>query len=813
MATVSVRKQMDDQLIPDDQQAASLFPVLAYSPDDELFYMQDFSIGFAFHCEPLPGGDEKVQERISSFLNSHYPEGTMVQFMLYRSPDITSHTNQALQLRDVYDHPLLTPAIQERINFFKRYAGEPLLIKSRRGLFDNGLVQDLKLLVAFKIPIASALPTDQEIRDITTVKENAKSALNMIGLGPRSMSAKSYKRFMGSLCNWGQSASWKTGYDEWEQERLLSEQILDFDAAIEVKRDYLEVGDHYVRTLSAKKLPPAFYFGNAITYIGDMSGRGDAVKENYMVVATVFYPPAKKSKDKLEAKRKFTISQAKGPILKFVPVLAEKKDSFDTLYKDLGDGATPLQMSFSVVMFAPTLERLNSASTAIKGFFSEQRFSMMEDRYVHLPMFLNSLPLCCDRNSVSDLHRFKTMTGNQAAVLVPVFGEWKGTGTHHLSLLSRNGQLMSLSLHDSDTNKNCVIAAESGSGKSFLANDAIISYMSEGAQVWIIDAGKSYKNLCEVLGGDFLEFSEGSDIKLNPFELVKDYKDEEDALVSLVSAMASQNGNLNEYQVASLKRVMAELWDEIGTTMTVDRIAERCLKSDDKRVTDIGTQLYPFTQDGAYGSYFDSNNINFKNNLTVLELDELQGRRHLRQVILLQLIYQIQQAVFLGDRSRRKVLLIDEAWDLIKDGEIATFMEHAYRKFRKANASAVICTQSINDLYQNTVGQAISENSATMLLLGQTAETVESVKKSGYLALPPGGFDVLRTVNTVAGVYSEIFVKSKHGMGVGRLIVGEFQKLLYSTDPTDVNAINAYQKRGMNVTDAIHAVMADRGVA
>ena len=65
---------------------------------------------------------------------------------------------------------------------------------------------------------------------------------------------------------------------------------------------------------------------------------------------------------------------------------------------------------------------------------------------------------------------------------------------------------MSLSLHDSDTNKNAVIAAESGSGKSFLLNEIIVSYLSEGAQVWVIDAGKSYKKLNEQLDGDFLQF-------------------------------------------------------------------------------------------------------------------------------------------------------------------------------------------------------------------------------------------------------------------------------------------------------------------
>lgn len=813
MSTVTIRKQTDDQIIPEYQQAANLFPTLAYSPDDHLFFMQDLSVGYAFLCEPLPGGDEKIQDRVTSFLNSEYPEGTMLQFVVYRSPDITHHTHNSLQLRDGYRDPLLSPAIEERVRFFEKYSSEPLVVRSQRGIFDNGLVQDLKLIVTFKFPVSSAAPSDKEIEHIKTLRERSMSSLDLIGLSPRSVDAKMYKRIMGSMLNWGTSASWRSGFDEWEEDRLICDQILDFDSSIEVRKNHLEIGDRFVRTLSAKKLPPAFYFTNAISYIGDMSGRGDSVKENYMVVATVYYPPAKSTKDALETKRKFTVNQAHGPMLKFVPVLAEKKESFDILYSDLGDGAAPLQMSFTVVVFAPDLGRLDRASTAVKGFFSEQRFSLMEDRYVHLPMLLNSLPFCCDRGSVRDLHRHKTMTGNQAAVLVPIFGEWKGGSKHHVTLLSRNGQMMALSLDDGATNMNCVIAAESGSGKSFLANDLIVSYMSQGAQVWIIDAGKSYKNLCEVLGGDFLEFSEGSRIQLNPFELVHDFQEEEDALVSLVSAMASQHGNLSEYQIASLKHIMADLWEEVGRGLTVDFIAERCLASDDKRITDIGTQLYPFTQGGAYGRYFNTNNISFKNRLTVLELDELQGRRHLRQVILLQLIYQIQQTVFLGDRNVPKILLIDEAWDLLKDGEVSTFMEHAYRKFRKSNARAVICTQSVNDLYSNTVGRAIAENSATMLLLGQTSESIESVKKAGYLAMPDGGFDILKTVNTIPGVYSEIFIKTKMGMGVGRLVVGEFQKLLYSTDPVDVNAINRYRGGGMNVTEAIHSVMRDRGVS
>ena len=485
---------------------------------------------------------------------------------------------------------------------------------------------------------------------------------------------------------------------------------------------------------------------------------------------------------------------------------------FRSLYESMKEGAKPVKITYSVVLFAPTKERVEAAAMAARNIWRESRFELMEDKFVALPMFLNCLPFCTDRDAVRDLFRYKTMTTEQAAVVLPVFGEWKGTGTYHAALISRNGQLMSLSLHDSNTNKNLVIAAESGSGKSFLTNELIFSYLSEGAQVWVIDAGKSYQKLSEMLNGDFVHFEEGTHVCLNPFELIQNYEDEEDAIVSLVCAMASAKGLLDEWQISALKQVLSRLWEEKGKEMKVDDIAERCLEEEnDQRLKDIGQQLYAFTSKGSYGKYFSrKNNVSFQNQFTVLELDELQGRKHLRQVVLLQLIYQIQQEVFLGERNRKKVVIVDEAWDLLKEGEVSVFMEHAYRKFRKYGGSVVIATQSINDLYENAVGRAIAENSASMYLLGQTEETVESVKRSGRLTLSEGGFHTLKTVHTIQGVYSEIFIKSKSGMGVGRLIVGDFQKLLYSTDPVDVNAIDQFVKQGMSIPEAIKAVMRSR---
>lgn len=809
---VTVKKRTDEHLINEQQRASAIIPVIAYSEDDHLFLMDDKSLGFSFACTPLNGADEKAQERMNGFLNQEFPHDTILQFNLFRSPDINQMMYQMLGLRDDQRDPLLQTVIQERVQFLQDHTTKRLYSKTKKGIYDNGLVQDLKLFVTCKVPISNHSPSEKDAEMMRNLQVKVESGLQSIGLRPQKITAEHYLRIMNTMLSWGKDAPWRKDLISWDKDKPICEQIFDYDTDIEVSKEGVRLGDHYVKVLSAKHLPKAFYFGDAITYIGDLSGGNAGVHDNYMVVANVFFPNPEKAKGSINRKRQFVVNQAHGPMLKFVPVLADKKHDFDTLYESMSNGSKPVQVSYSIVLFSPDKERAESAAMAIRSGWRENRFEMMEDKFVALTMFINSLPLCTDAANIRDLFRYKTMTTEQAAVVLPLFGEWKGTGTYHAALISRNGQLMSLSLHDSNTNKNLVIAAESGSGKSFLTNELIFAYLSEGAQVWVIDAGKSYQNLCDMLDGDFVQFGEEDAVSLNPFELIEDYEDEEDAIVSLVRSMASVSGSMSEWQTSALKQTMTRLWGELGNKMKIDDIAKRCLEGEDQRLRDIGQQLYPFTSKGSYGRYFSKkNNVNFKNRFTVLELDELNGRKHLRQVVLLQLIYQIQQEVFLGERDRKKIVIVDEAWDLLKEGEVATFMEHAYRKFRKYGGSMGIATQSVNDLYENAVGRAIAENSANMYLLGQTEETVESIKKSGRLSLTEGGYHTLKSVHTVQGVYSEIFIKSKAGIGVGRLIVGAFQQLLYSTTPEDVNAVDQYVKQGLSRVEAMRRVLRDRG--
>lgn len=819
MEVFGFRRQSADGIVDEDVRACQFCPVQAYDEQSKLFLCDDSTLGFAFECVPLAGGDQHTKERIEQLVAGDYPPGTIMQFFLYRSPDIEPQLNALARIRQDHMDGPLAGVVKQRIDFLRAHTKNNIHGRSfSGGDYDCGRIQESRLIVSIKIPFEGKEPKESDVVLTKTWETKTESALSSVGLWPLALSASRYIRLMQSIINWSPNATWRSMpvMGEWEEDKTISAQIFDPTTDLVIAdKSTLQLGEHcFVKVMSAKRIPDAFFFTEAMKYVGNTMGGNDKLTINYAVCCNVFFPVTQSEKSKLETKRTWTVNQAVGPMLKFVPVLADKKHSFDILSESFQKGAKPIRMTFSVLLFSDSRKAVERAAVSAQSYWDTMHFHLMEDYFITAPMFQNCLPLCAEKEAVFHLDRYKTMTTRELPVLLPVFGEWKGTGTFHVALISRNGQLMSLSLHDSDTNKNAVIAAESGSGKSFLLNEIIVSYLSEGAQVWVIDAGKSYKKLNEQLDGDFLQFDEASKICLNPFELIDDWKEDEDTISVLIAAMASEKEKLSDFQMAGLKQILKRLWETKGQAMTVDDIAAECLGHTEQRMHDIGQQLFSFTSKGGYGQYFHGHNtMRFENPFTVLELDELQGRTHLRQVVLMQLIFQIQREMYLGERNRKKIMIIDEAWDLIKSGPVSVFIEHGFRKFRKYGGSAIIATQSLNDLYENPVGRAIAENANMMLLLGQKPETIASIRDSGRLVLSEAGFNLLSTVASVGGVYSEIFVKSGHtGVGVGRLIVSNFEKMLFSTAPEDVNAIENYTNRGLNVTDAINHVLRDRGL-
>ena len=273
MDVIGLKRFSDEALIDEELRAERLFPAFAVDPDNKIFLCNDKTLGFVFECQPLAGGDEKINDKLEQFLSQNYPDDMTMQFMLFRSPDIEWQLNAMSNLR----HPLLTPVIQDRIAFLREHTQKDLIKRSLRGSFhDMGLIQDLKLIISVKIPYTGETgvegPTAGEMQMIQQWQQKMLSLLRSMSLAPRLMTPQDYLRLMNSLCNWAPDASWKmSDLPYWEEDKTLDCQILDPTTNVICARpDLLQLGESgFVKVLSAKRLPDATYFGEAIQYAGD----------------------------------------------------------------------------------------------------------------------------------------------------------------------------------------------------------------------------------------------------------------------------------------------------------------------------------------------------------------------------------------------------------------------------------------------------------------------------------------------------------------------------------------------------------------
>lgn len=817
MTHVRMRARNSKGKIYDESaRAADIFPVQAFIEEQGLFVCDDNHLGFVIECDPMCGVDDNTQKAMEGlFQNTPFPERTHVQVLSFRSPDIKDKLAEIFNLREKPPTDLLRRTIAERVKMLDTHTLEPLTRQTKKYRHNQGVIYDQKLYFSVKLPMAEAIPTQEEIRRAENMKGDVIAGLGTLNLNPYGLDAQQYIRMMNVLFNWGPDSGWRHGLVNYDDQNPISEQLLEYDNDIEWHEDGLRIGDYHVRTLSAKQFPRKTRFGAMFDFCGDLLYGTSSVKEHYLVCLNVYYPPQMAARSKFDRNRTFVLQQSENSIAKYIPILYRKRADFDALNEDITTGGFKfVKASLTVSIFCPNERRAKESASDFRSYLRKSRFDLMPNRLTHHANFFNSLPLFTDPTALDHMKRFKTMTPKQVAALVPAFGEWKGTGTPYMNLLSRNGQIMSYSKYDSVDNYNSLTCAASGSGKSFKTNNEIDSYMSEGARVWVIDVGRSYEKLCETHQGNFIEFSEQSKVCINPFPLVRDYKDEEDALVGIIRLMISHEHGISGVQLAGLKRTLAEVFAKNGNDTLIDHLEEALLVHEDPRVKDLGTQLFPFTSRGTYGRFFNgANSINFDKQFTVLELEELNGRQHLQQVVLAQILYQVQQVIYLdtANRDTKKLLYFDEAWAMLTNEGIAKVIETAYRRFRKYGGSIELITQSLLDLDKTELGQTLIANASTITLLGQKAENIKRSIERGYLDVPEGYERMLSTIKTVPGIFSEVFIKGSRGMGVGRLFVSDYQVLMYSTHPDDVAAIERYRRQGMSVSSAIDHVLVDRG--
>ncbi len=358
-------------------------------------------------------------------------------------------------------------------------------------------------------------------------------------------------------------------------------------------------------------------------------------------------------------------------------------------------------------------------------------------------------------------------------------------------------------------NYNVAIAAMSGSGKSVFTQEYIVSLVGSGGRVWVIDVGRSYEKSCRLLKGEYIEFTANHSININPFTFIQEFNESLEMLKPLTATMVRPQGQASDEELTWLEKALKAAWSLKGNQATMTTVADWLAQQSGEVCHNLAHLLYPFTAEGMYGAYFEGPcTIDLENRFVVLELEELKAKKDLQKIVLLVLMYQIAERMYLGDRLQKKSCVIDEAWDLFKDSQKETgeFIETGYRRARRYRGNFVTITQSINDYFKNPMSIAAYENSAFKLILSQTGETLSQVKASKRLEMDEFTEKLFKSLKKT-DEYSECIIKNASGsLSIHRILLDPYSRILFSSKGEEFEAVKHLQAQGYPLHEAIAIV-------
>ena len=792
---------------------SQLLPYESWDEETGLYYNED-SVSCLLEVTPSVGMDDETL-RVLSGIYSGLPSNTTVQYSLYASPDILPLMKRWANLRQqddvISDDEAHIRSHHRNENIYRatlRRRVDYLLGGTWDSLFSDQsmLMRDFRIVLSISRPLAENGIAQQMVQ----LRESVTGTLRSAGLGSRSMDAATFINFMDTVLN---PRPVRRDTLSYQDDKLLREQVVDGDTVMLAGREGLALqhGETLLdmRLYSAREYPATWAGWGMDKLIGDVMSNTLRIPCPFLMTFIVHVPDQVAASGEAKYKSARATQMADSQIGKFVPVWKERKADWDFVSSQIQAGHSLVRGGFQVVLFAPHGSG-NRAEHQLRALYKSAGWTLSRDSFVSVHAFLSALPMTAGPSFVKELESFsrlRTFLTWSCANLAPATAEWWGTGTPLLMLQGRRGQIMHLDPWDNKQgNYNMAMAAASGSGKSFLTQEIIMSILGTGGRVWTIDRGESYKNICQLLDGLYLRFDHDTRINLNPFTRITDagFDDDLPMLKALVAHMASPSASLGAMESAWIEQALKQVWTTHKQHTTVSRVFD-ALKSDgDTRKADLADCLFPYTQYGVYARFFEGeNNLNLDNPFVALELKDLDAMPDLQSLVLLLLMMRITEDMYLGERSQRKLCVIDEAWKLMGSGNAGSFIEEGYRTARKYEGAFLTVTQGVNDYYKSGTAQAAFENSDWVFLLRQKKESLMQLQKSGRFAMEESEMKLLRSVHTIHGKYSEVATYSPDGMAIGRLIVDPFTEKLYSTKGTEFDAIQRMVRQGMTLAQAV----------
>lgn len=818
---------------------SGILPYLAWQEDTRLFALdqggfgerEEHAIGFCIETLPQTGANDEMEKVLASLFVS-CPPGTGIQVSLYGSPHILPTLKKQANLLPASAIDSDDEGIQRRHgNIFRLLARRRIdhyLKGTGESIFGHQtyLLRDFRSVISVTLPLDPELPAD--VDEALRIRESIHATLKSAHLPGHDWGPDELLNFVGDFFDHSRLFSGgAVGPIDWNTDQPLRKQISNLEIASRVGDGDIRFrkaggGESVLQLFSVRQYPRYFRLSGMNYLIGDPYQLALAMPCPFIITMGAVALDYESARTRAQMKAARATQSAGSYLAHFQPDLQERKRDWDMVLKTFDSGRTVVGMYHQVCLVS-RVEEASRCEHSVRAVWRARGFDLTKDFYLQHQALTATMPMTLTPALQNDLRQFgriSTKTADNAVMTSPLIAEWKGTQTPVMTLFGRRGQIIGFDLFDNTGgNFNFAVAALSGSGKSVFVNEMTYRYLGAGAKVWIIDVGRSYKNLCELLDGEFIEFSDErqNTICLNPFSMIIDINADMEMVLPLLAQMASPREPLDNYGYTALGSAIKRVWDAKGRSATITDIYELLqtgrLSSEgeyERDLSRLATALEPYTRHGVYASYFEGDaNIQFDKDFVVLELEELKSKKDLQSVVMQLIMYRITQEMY-RDRSRRKLVIIDESWDLMGSGSSGSFIEAGYRRARKYGGAFGTITQSVDDYYKTEATKAAINNADWLFLLRQKAENIERLGKEGKLSLDEWLKRQLGSVSTEHGNFSEIYIHSPMGSGLGRLLLDPFSMLVYSTRAEDYEAIKRLRDQGLSVADAIEQLVTQR---
>lgn len=417
--------------------------------------------------------------------------------------------------------------------------------------------------------------------------------------------------------------------------------------------------------------------------------------------------------------------------------------TLDVAYKDLEDlrdGLTQAQekmfeVSLYISIYGSTEAEVDKVENEIKNILESRLVYVKPALFQQDVGFLSTLPLGQDQLQIKN----KLNTSPLSSFFPFVSFDLSSDKGILYGLNRHNGSLILFDRFSLE-NYNSIVFAKSGSGKSYTTKLEILRTLMFDTEVIIIDPEREYEYLAESVGGRYFDISLTSDHHINPFDLPNPTEDESPSevlrsnIVNLVGLFRVMLGGLTPEEDAIIDQAITETYalKDINGDVDFTKLEPPLLSDFETVLQGIGgsddllARLSKYTKGTWSGFINQPSNVDINKKLVCFSIRDMEDE--LKPVAMYIITHYIWNAV--RKDIRKRLLVVDEAWIMMKNDDTASFLFGLAKRGRKYYLGLATITQDVGDFLKSPYGLPIITNSSIQILLKQSPSSIDLVQKT-----------------------------------------------------------------------------------